>query len=91
MAQKWKAEEKETKERKKGSSFWTLNRAFVLFVFIFGLLIGGFLMHQYIEPALQEKACQDYNALMEKNQQLDEEVDNYYDCLVDFNINPQQC
>lgn len=88
---KQKVEGEEIRERKKGRDFWTLNRVFVLFIFIFGLLLGGFLVHQYIEPVLQEKACGDYNALLEKNQQLDEQVDNYYNCLVRFNIDPKLC
>lgn len=81
----------ERKERKRGKGLLTTNRVFILFVFIIGLLLGGFLMHQYIEPVLQEKACGDYNALMEINEQLDKDVDNYRDCLDRFNIDPKLC
>ena len=77
--------------RDAGSSFWTAQRVFILFIFVLGLVVGGFLMHQYVEPELNKRLVNDFNALSAANTALDHKVDVLVGCLQSHQVNPDTC
>ncbi|MEK6941637.1 MAG: hypothetical protein AABW85_02170 [archaeon] len=80
------------RKKKKGSSrggFWNLQRIAFAAVFVAGLLIGAYIMNQFVEPSLGSTAnAQD---LQKINTQLDSLNDKYYACMQAFQIDPTAC
>ncbi len=76
--------------KKRGKKFWSMGKIFVIFIFILGLLIGGIITSQFIDPVLNSGITQDYNALLETNEVLDSQADSYYQCLIENGINPDE-
>jgi len=74
--------------KRRGKKFWNLSKIFIVFVFLLGLLIGGILTNQFIDPTLNTGMVQDYNSLVELNEVLDSQADSYYQCLMKNGINP---
>ncbi|HIH17030.1 MAG TPA: hypothetical protein HA252_06515 [Candidatus Diapherotrites archaeon] len=74
-----------------GPSFWTAQRVFILFVFLLGLVLGGFLAHQYVEPELNKRIVNDLNAFNATNKALDRKVDFLVECLHSQQVNPDTC
>lgn len=74
-----------------GPSFWTAQRVFILFIFVLGLVVGGFLMHQYVEPELNKRLVNDFNAMGAANTALDRKVDVLVGCLQSHQVNPDTC
>ena len=85
-------EEDAPRKKKKGGSrsgFWNLQRIAFAAVFVAGLLIGAYIMNQFVEPSLGLSAnAQD---LQKINTQLDSLNDNYYKCMQTFQIDASTC
>jgi uncharacterized membrane-anchored protein YhcB (DUF1043 family) len=58
---------------------------------LIGIIIGGYLMHVFIEPELNKDSITELNSLKAKNSLLDEQVSNLSDCLQKVNIDPNSC
>lgn len=76
--------------RRRGKKFLTLGKVFVIFIFLLGVLIGGIITNQFVDPVLNSGITQDYNALLETNEVLDSQADSYYQCLIENGINPDE-
>lgn len=67
----------EHRKKHKGESFWTTDRILLLFFFIVGLIIGGYVMHQFIEPILSA----DYPKCKSDLKTLNDEIKSCYEKL----------
>lgn len=80
------------RKKKKGGlrgGFWNMQRIAFVAVFVAGLLIGAYIMNQFIEPTLGSTA--NVQDLQKINTQLDSLNDKYYKCMQTFQIEPQTC
>jgi len=75
----------------RAAGFWTTNRILFALVFIFGIILGGILVNQYIDPFIYANRASDYNAVSELNNRLDSRADELYNCLVKNEISPSSC
>lgn len=71
--------------------FWSADRLRLVIIFIAGLLIGGYVTNQYVDPYLGSSSSVDYNALIEINTSLDERNEQLFGCLEKNQIDPQTC
>jgi len=81
----------EATEKRHKQGFWNIERMFLLFIFLLGVIIGAMFTHQYVEPALNSKTMSDYNSTLLKNKVLDRQLDFSRQCLEKFNIDYEGC
>ncbi len=72
------------------SRFWNPGRIMLAGLFILGLVIGGYVTNQYVDPYLNGAQGKDINSLLTQNARLDSRNDMLYSCLVK-NITPESC
>ncbi|MFH1256749.1 MAG: hypothetical protein V1494_05670 [Candidatus Diapherotrites archaeon] len=85
-------ESNERPSRKKRGRGLSASNIAILALFCLGLLAGGMLTHQFIEPAFYTtQLVKDMNALQLKNHALDSQVNSLLECMQKENIDPQKC
>jgi len=83
MASDDEYEESPRKRKKKGKGmfkFLTMQRIGIIILFIAGLLIGGFVTHQYIEPVLMENTVTQLKDCNTSLNAMDEQFNIYKSC-----------
>jgi len=70
---------------------FTNERKILLIVFIAGIIIGGLIVNQFVDPFLNSGQLSDANATIELNNRLDSRNDELFQCLVDNGIDPDTC
>lgn len=71
--------------------FWTTGRIVLILVFILGVIIGGIIVNQYVDPFIYANQASDFNAVSSLNSRLDTRADELYNCLLAHDISPQVC
>lgn len=71
--------------------FWTSHRILLALIFATGLIIGGVITNQLVDPIIYSKQLSDYNSLSELNSRLDSRNDQLYSCIVKSNLDPEKC
>ena len=71
--------------------FWTSDRILLALIFAIGLVVGGIITHNYLEPTVFSQKGNDYNSLLELNARLDERNDLLRSCLTANNITVESC
>jgi len=71
--------------------FWTSERILLALVFIIGLIIGGFVTNQFIDPYLNSIKSDDYNSMKDLVDRLNQRNDQLLQCLHDNGIDQTYC
>ncbi|MBN2126830.1 MAG: hypothetical protein JW703_00385 [Candidatus Diapherotrites archaeon] len=72
-------------------SFFSNKFTLIALALLIGVVIGGYLMHVFIEPELNKDSVSEMNSLKSTNSLLDEQVSALSDCLKKVNIDPNSC
>jgi len=75
----------------KGRGFWSVQKIFMLFLLIFGFIVGVYVAHQFIEPSFNQKLTSSFAACEAKKAAQDNEIESLLACLKDQNIDPKKC
>ncbi|MBU1120871.1 hypothetical protein KJ660_03240 [Candidatus Micrarchaeota archaeon] len=76
---------------KKKKGLWSVSKIFMLFLLIFGFIIGVYVTYEFIEPAFNEQLHSKL-AICEAKQSIQEEQLNaYIKCLEKNEINLNEC
>jgi len=78
------------KKKKKGT-FWNLWKAMIVVGFIVGLVLGAYITHYHIEPALKGAKTSDYAKLQEYCDAQDTELDRCLMCLDIEGVDSSTC
>ena len=71
--------------------FMDLRQVPLILLFLGGLIAGFLLTNQVIDPFIYKDKIGDYNKLVEINSGLDKRNDQLYSCLLQNNVNPENC
>ncbi len=71
--------------------FFSIQKMFVIFLFIIGIIIGAYIEHTMIEPSFNESLNQQLDKCELKKSIQDEQLDAYLKCLQKEDINPYEC
>lgn len=72
-------------------SFWTTGRIILILVFLLGVIIGGVIVNQYIDPFIYANQVSDFNSVSALNNRLDTRADELYNCLLENDVSPTLC
>lgn len=76
---------------KKKKGFWSLSKVFMLFLLIFGFIIGVYVTHEFIEPAFNEQLHSKLAICEAKQSIQEEELSSCLSCLEKNEINLDEC
>ena len=71
--------------------FWSKERIIFVLIFVAGLIIGGALTNQVLDPMLYGVQGADQNSLVELNERLDLRNDELFNCLLENSVDPSSC
>ncbi|MEW6295516.1 MAG: hypothetical protein AB1467_04455 [Candidatus Diapherotrites archaeon] len=77
--------------RSKGRGFWSVQKIFMLFLLIFGFIVGVYVAHQFIEPSFNKQVTSGLAVCEAKKAVQDNEINSLFSCLESNNIDPQKC
>ncbi len=77
--------------KQRGPGFWTAGRIAILLVFIFGIALGTYLTHFYVEPALSSGTAKQLEDCNSFRAALSEQLNSCLDCTERFGIEAEGC
>ena len=71
--------------------FWDTQKILIVVALIAGIIIGGVVTNQVIDPYFASVDSADFNAMVKLTERLDSRNDELYNCLLDNDISPATC
>ena len=75
----------------KSRSFWSVQKIFMLFLLIFGFILGIYVSHQFIEPSFNKQLTSSFAACEAKKLIQDKEIDSLLSCFQKHDLNLGEC